>query len=80
MMNLIRQMRGTLNSKDLLLIISIALFIPFPLAVPLAARIVNNRINDRAHTDQGAECRKAFRASLLARVTASGWLSDASPT
>ena len=49
MMNLLRQMRGSLNAKDLLLIISIAVFMPFPLALPLAARIVNNRLNDRAH-------------------------------
>jgi len=45
MMNLVRQMRGTLNLNDLLLIISIALSIPFRLAFPLAVEIVSRRIN-----------------------------------
>jgi hypothetical protein len=70
MMNLVRQMRESLNIKDLLLIISIALFIPFPLALPLAARIVNNRINDRAHTDRD-EKRRDPRTSLFTIGTAS---------
>jgi hypothetical protein len=71
MMNLVRQMRESLNIKDLLLIISIALFLPLPLALPLAARIVNNRINDRAHTARDAENRITPETSLSAIVTAS---------
>jgi hypothetical protein len=47
MMNLVRQMRGTLNLNDLLLIISIALSIPLRLAFPLAFEIVSRRINIR---------------------------------
>jgi hypothetical protein len=71
MMNLVRQMRESLNLKDLLLIISIALFIPFPLALPLAARIVNKRINDRAPTDRDAVSHKDPRTSLFTIGTAS---------
>ena len=47
MMNLVRQMRGTLSLNDLLLIMSIALSIPLRLAVPLAVEIVSRRINIR---------------------------------
>jgi len=45
MMNLVRQMRGTLTLNDLLLIMSIALSIPLRLAFPLAVEIVSRRIN-----------------------------------
>ena len=45
MMNLVRQMRGTLSLNDLLLIMSIALSIPLRLAIPLAVEIVSRRIN-----------------------------------
>jgi hypothetical protein len=44
MMNLMREIRGTLDLNDLLLIISIALFVPLRLAFPLAAQIVSRRI------------------------------------
>jgi hypothetical protein len=47
MMNLMRQMRGTLDLNDLLLIMSIGLSIPLRLAFPLAAQIVSRRINHR---------------------------------
>jgi hypothetical protein len=47
MMNLVRQMRGTLNLNDLLLIMSIAFSIPLRHAFPLAAEIVMRRINIR---------------------------------
>lgn len=47
MMSLVRQMRGTLDLNDLLLMISIALFVPLRLALPLAAQIVSTRINIR---------------------------------
>ena len=40
MMNLFRQVRGTLNLNDLLLIASIAFFIPLRLAFPLAIQLV----------------------------------------
>jgi hypothetical protein len=43
MMNLIRQVRGARNLNDLLLIVSIALFIPLRLAFPLAVQIVLSR-------------------------------------
>lgn len=43
MMNLFRQVRGTLNLNDLLLIVSIAFFIPLRLAFPLAVQIVVRR-------------------------------------
>jgi hypothetical protein len=44
MMNLMRQMRGTLNLNDLLLIVSLTLFLPLRLAFPLAAQIVRRRM------------------------------------
>jgi hypothetical protein len=44
MMNLMREIRGTLDLNDLLLIISIALFVPLRLAFPLAAQIASRRI------------------------------------
>jgi hypothetical protein len=44
MMNLMRQMRGTLNLNGLLLIMSVALFLPLRLAFPLAAQIVRRRM------------------------------------
>ena len=47
MMNLVRQMRGTLTLNDLLLIMSIAFSIPLRLAFPLAVEIVRRRINIR---------------------------------
>jgi hypothetical protein len=47
MMNLVRQMRGTLNLNDLLLIMSLALSVPLRLACPLVAEIVRMRINIR---------------------------------
>ena len=47
MMNLVRQMRGTLNLNDLLLIMSIAFSIPLRLAFPLVVEIVRMRINLR---------------------------------
>jgi hypothetical protein len=47
MMNLVRQMRGTLSLNDLLVIMSIALSIPLRLAIPLAVEIVSRRINIR---------------------------------
>jgi hypothetical protein len=47
MMNLVRQMRGTLTLNDLLLIVSIALSIPLRLAFPLVVEIVSRRINIR---------------------------------
>ena len=47
MINVIKQIRGTLNLNDLLLIISVALFLPLRLAFPLATEIVSMRINIR---------------------------------
>jgi hypothetical protein len=44
MLKLVRQIRGTLNLNDLLLIMSIALFLPLRLAFPLTAQIVSGRI------------------------------------
>jgi hypothetical protein len=45
MVILMKQMRETLDLNDLLLIISIGLFVPFRLSFPLAAKIVSRRIN-----------------------------------
>lgn len=47
MMNLMRQMDGTLSLHDLLLIIAIALSFPLRLTFPLVAEIVSRRINVR---------------------------------
>jgi hypothetical protein len=56
MMNLLRQIRGALDLNDLLLIMSIALFLPLRLAFPLAAQIVGKRLNIRlSFGDQDAE-------------------------
>jgi hypothetical protein len=49
MLNIVRQMRGAMSLNDLLLLIAIVLFIPSPLAFPLAAHIVSKRINHPAH-------------------------------
>jgi hypothetical protein len=47
MTNLVRQMSGSLNLNDLLLIVSIAVFVPLRLALPLAVQIVlAKRINN----------------------------------
>jgi hypothetical protein len=46
MMNVLREIRETLNLNDLMLIMSIALFIPLRQALPLAAQILCKRIND----------------------------------
>jgi hypothetical protein len=57
MMNLMREIRGTLDLNDLLLIISFALFVPLRLAFPLAAQIVSRRIINiyRTFGDQDPE-------------------------
>jgi hypothetical protein len=47
MINVMRQMRGTLNLNDLLLIVSLALFLPLRLAFPLATQIMSMRISIR---------------------------------
>lgn len=47
MMDLVKQIRGTLTLNDLLLIMSIAFSIPLRLAFPLAVEIVSRRINIR---------------------------------
>jgi hypothetical protein len=47
MMNFVKQMGGTLNLNDLLLIMSIALSIPLRLAFPLVVEIVRRRIDIR---------------------------------
>ena len=58
MKNFLRQIRETLDLNDLLLIMSIALFVPLRLAFPLAAQIVGKRINIRlSFGDQDAENR-----------------------
>ena len=49
MMNLMRKMQGTLNLNDLLLIISVALFLPLRLAFPLATQMVSMRIKRLTH-------------------------------
>ena len=54
MMNFVKQMSGTLNLNDLLLIVSIALSIPLRLAFPLAAEIVSRRINECRSGDRDA--------------------------
>ena len=46
MMSVVRQLEGTLDVNDLMLIMSIALFMPLRQAIPLAAQIVYSRIND----------------------------------
>jgi hypothetical protein len=55
MMNVLREIRETLNLNDLMLIMSIALFIPLRQALPLAAQILCKRINDclRSYRDAG---------------------------
>ena len=54
MMNFVKQMGGTLNLNDLLLIVSIALSIPLRLAFPLAAELVSRRINEGRSGDRDA--------------------------
>ena len=44
MMNLVKRMRRALSLHDVLLIITIVIFIPWPLAFPLTARVVNRRL------------------------------------
>jgi hypothetical protein len=50
MMNLVREIRGTLSLNDLLLIMSIAFSIPLRLAVPIAVEIVSRRMNIQVST------------------------------
>jgi hypothetical protein len=69
MMNVLREIRETLNLNDLMLIMSIALFIPLRQALPLAAQFLCRRINDclSSYRDAGtaASDRCQFRPELL---------------
>lgn len=47
-LNMMGRTRGALSLNDLLLIITITIFVPLPLAFPLVARVVSRRINHRA--------------------------------